>query len=92
MILKFVLRPIFPILTLYIYIDIYIYIYTLAQYIFHVYLVANPKRELEFKMVVTVGLQDISSMYITLETSYVFILYVYYSRFELTGFCQRRPS
>ena len=46
------------------------------QLIFHVYLVANPKRELEFKMVVTVGLEDISSMYIILDTSYVFILYV----------------
>ena len=42
-------------------------------------------------MVVTVGLQDISSMYITLETSYVFILYVYYLRIKLSGFCQRRP-
>ena len=49
------------------------------------------KRELEFKMVVTVCLQDISSMYITLETSYVFILYVYYLRIKLSGFCQRRP-
>ena len=64
---------------------------TLAQYIFHVYLVANPKRELEFKMIVSVGLQDISSKYITLETSYVFILYVCYLRIKLTGFCQRRP-
>ena len=44
---------------------------TLAQYIFHVYLFVNPKRELEFKMVVTERLQDISSMYITLETSFV---------------------
>ena len=43
---------------------------TLAQYIFHVYLVANPKRELEFKMIVSVGLQDISSKYITLETKF----------------------
>ena len=41
-------------------------------------------------MVVTVGLQDISSMYITLETSYVFILYVFYLRIKLTRFCQRR--
>ena len=64
---------------------------TLAQYIFHVYLFVNPKSELKFKMVVTVGLQDISSMYITLETSYLFILYVYYLRNKLTGFCQRRP-
>ena len=57
---------------------------TLAQYIFHVYLFVNPKRELEFKMVVTERLQDISSMYITLETSFVFILYVYYLRIEMT--------
>ena len=51
---------------------------TLAQYIFHVYLFVKPKRELEFKIIVSVALQDISSMYITLEISYVFILYVYY--------------
>ena len=57
---------------------------------FHVYLFVNPKSELKFKMVVTVGLRDISSMYITLETSYVFILYVYYLRIKLTRFCQRR--
>ena len=44
---------------------------TLAQYIFHVYLVANPNRELEFKIVVIVGLQDNSSMFITMETSYL---------------------
>ena len=44
--------------------------FTRAQYIFHVYLVVNPKRELEFKMVVRVGLQDVSSMYITLETCF----------------------
>ena len=31
---------------------------TLAQYRFHVYLFVNPKSELEFKMVVTVGLHD----------------------------------
>ena len=30
------------------------------------------------------------SMYITLETSYVFILYIYYLRIKLTGFCQHR--
>ena len=47
-----------------------------AQHRFHVYLVANPKRELEFKMAITVGLQDKSSMYITLENLYVYILYV----------------
>ena len=51
---------------------------TLAQYIFHVYLVANPKRELEFKMIVSVGLQDISSKYITLKphmfSFYMFII------------------
>ena len=41
-------------------------------------------------MVVTLGLQGISSTYITLETSYVFILYVYYSRIKVSGFCQRR--
>ena len=58
----------------------------LAQHIFHIYLVANSQRDLEFKMVVTLGLQDISSMYITLETSYVFILYVYYIRIKLTKF------
>ena len=57
---------------------------TLAQYIFHVYLFVNPKRELEFKIIVSVALQDISSKYITLETSYVFILYVYYLRIEMT--------
>ena len=54
---------------------------TLTQYIFNVYLVANPKREFEYIMVVTVGLQDISSMYITPETSYDLILYVYYLRY-----------
>ena len=64
---------------------------TLEQYIFHAYLFVNPKRELEFKIVVIVGLQDKSSMYITLETLYVFILYVYYLRIKLTGICQRRP-
>ena len=47
--------------------------------------------KLEFKMIVSLGLQDISSKYITLETSYVFILYVYYLRIKLNGFCQRRP-
>ena len=65
---------------------------TLAQYLFLVFWVANQKRESEFKMVVKVGLQDNSSMNITLETSYDFILYVYYLRIKLTGFCQRRPS
>ena len=64
----------------------------LAQYRFHVYLVVNPKKELEIKMVSTAGLHDISAMYITLETSYVFILYVYYLRIKLTGFCQHRHS
>ena len=63
----------------------------LAQYILHVYLIVNPKRELEFKMVVIVGLQDNSSMYITLETSHVFISSVYYLRIKLIGFCQHRP-
>ena len=48
-----------------------------------VYLVANPKREFEFKM-------DISSMYITLETIYVFTLNVYYSRIKVTEFWQCR--
>ena len=62
-----------------------------ALYRFHVYLVVNPKRELEFKMAVTVGLQDISFMYITSENPYVYILYVYYLRVKLTGFCLRRP-
>ena len=37
---------------------------TPAKYRCHVYLVVNPKRELEFKMAVTVGLQDISSVYV----------------------------
>ena len=37
----------------------------------------NPKSELEFKMVVTVGLYDISSMYITLETTYVFMFFLF---------------
>ena len=46
------------------------------------------KKDFRFKIVVIVGLQDNSSMYITLETSYVFILYVYYLRIKLTGFCQ----
>ena len=41
-------------------------------------------------MVVTVGLHDIRSMYVTLETSNVFILYVNYLRIKLTRFCQRR--
>ena len=54
---------------------------TLAQYIFHVYLVANPKRELEFKMIVSVGLKDI-----TRENQYFYIKYVYYLRIKLTGF------
>ena len=73
-------------------IDIYLFFAsveasTLTQYIFHVYLVVNPKRELYIKVVVTVGLQD----NITLETSYVFNLYVYYLRIKLTGFCKHRP-
>ena len=37
---------------------------TPAKYRCHVYLVVNPKRELEFKMAVTVGLQDLSSVYV----------------------------
>ena len=41
-------------------------------------------------MVITVGLQDISFMYITLETSYVFISY--YSSIKLTGFCYARHT
>ena len=60
----------------------------LTQYIFHGYLVVNPKRELDFKVVVTVGLQD----NITLETFYVFNLYVYHLRIKLTGFCKHRPQ
>ena len=60
---------------------------TPAQYRFRVYLDGNPKRELEFKIAVTVGLKDISFMYnITLENPYVYILYVYYLRIKLTGF------
>ena len=43
------------------------------------------------KMVVTVVLQNIISMYITLKTSYVFILCVYYLKIKLTWFCQCRP-
>ena len=58
---------------------------TTEQNIFHVYLVVNPKRELAFKMVVTVGLQDISSMCITLETSHGLIFYVNYLRIKLIG-------
>ena len=49
-----------------------------AQYRFHVYLVANPKRELEFKMAVTVVLQDIHNMYITRKNPYVYILFYIY--------------
>ena len=50
-----------------------------AQYRLHAYLVVNLKRELlVFEMAVIVGLQDISSMYITLENPYVYMLYVYY--------------
>ena len=37
---------------------------------------SKPKRELEFKMALIVGLQVISSMYITLENPYVYILCV----------------
>ena len=44
------------------------------------------KRSRKFKMVITIGLQDISSKYITLENSNVFILYVYYLRIKLTRF------
>ena len=43
-------------------------------------------------MVVTVGLQDISSKYIILETSYVFILNVYDSRIKVTGFCKPKKG
>ena len=57
---------------------------TPAQYMLHVVLVVNPKMELEFKMAVTVGLQDRSSMYITLENQCVYILYVYFLRIKLT--------
>ena len=49
-----------------------------AQYWNHMlYLIVNPK----------VGLQDISSMYLTLENPYAYILYVYYLRIKLTEFC-----
>ena len=60
---------------------------TSAQYRFHVYLVVIPKRGLEFKMAVTVGFLDISSMHIQLETPYVYNLSVYYLIIKLTGFC-----
>ena len=46
----------------------------LAQYRFHVYSVVNPKRVLEFKMAGTVGLKDISSIYIPYEVSCVMYL------------------
>ena len=49
---------------------------TPEQYRFHVYLVVNPKRELESKMAVTVGLQVIGSMHITLENPYVYVFYM----------------
>ena len=41
---------------------------------FHGYLVVNPKRVLEFKMAGTVGLKDISSIYIPYEVSCVMYL------------------
>ena len=72
------------------------YIYIFSSQLRHVYastvyiscyLVVNPKSEFEFKMAVTVGLQDISSKFITLENPYVYTLHVYYLRFKLTGFC-----
>ena len=62
---------------------------TTEQNIFHVYLVVNPKRELKSKMAVTVGLQDIGSMHITLENPCVYILCLL-SKIKLTGFSQRR--
>ena len=46
---------------------------TTAQNRYHIYLVENPKWEMQFKMVVSVGLQDINSMYITQENPF-FIL------------------
>ena len=44
----------------------------------HIYMVVNLKRELEFKMVVTVVLQDIHNMYITRKNPYVYILFYIY--------------
>ena len=70
------------------------YIYIFSSQLRHVYAstvyisclfgcILNPKSEFEFKMAVTVGLQDISSMYITLENPYVYTLHVYYLRIKL---------
>ena len=55
------------------------------------FFIVNPKRESEFKIAVTLGVKDISSMYITLENPYVYILYVYYLRIKL-DFASVDPS
>ena len=47
---------------------------TRAGYAFHGCLIVNPEREMKLKIAVTVGLQDINSMYITEKTKLVFIL------------------
>ena len=45
---------------------------------FHGFKVENPKRELDFKMSVTAGLQDVNSMYITQKKKhYVFFFDAY---------------
>ena len=64
---------------------------TPAQYIFHVYLVVNPKRAMEFKMAVTVGLQDISSMYITLENPNAYTLHIFIIKNYVDWICLCSP-
>ena len=39
---------------------------------FHGFTVENPKRELDFKMSVTAGLQDVNSMYMTQKKNIMF--------------------
>ena len=39
---------------------------------FHCFTVENPKRELDFKMSVTAGLQDVNSMYMTQKKNIMF--------------------
>ena len=47
----------------------------------------KPNKGVRIKFAATVVLQDISSMFITLENPYVYISYVYSLRIKLTGFC-----
>ena len=50
---------------------------------FHGFTVENPKRELDFKMSVTAGLQDVNSMYITQKKKhYVFFFDAYWFYFR----------